>query len=79
MKKTPYPTWKKAVWRLVRTSLAAGISQTLLLKPDLTNIKTASTMLFTSFLTGSIVAFFMTLRVELAKEDTSTMVDKIPL
>lgn len=60
--KKQFPEWAKIAYRGVRAAVGAGISQMILLKPDLSNPEEAFKTLSVAFLAGFIPAFGMFLR-----------------
>lgn len=60
--KKQFPEWAKIAYRGVRAAVGAGISQVVLLQPDLSNPKEAIKMLSVAFLAGFIPALGMFIR-----------------
>ncbi len=60
--KKEFPEWAKIAYRGVRSAVAAGIAQTVLLRPDLSNPEESLKMLSVAFLAGFIPALGMFLR-----------------
>lgn len=78
-----YPQWKILVWRFVRTGFAAGLSVlatvTVVLQPDLSNIKEWTLALVSAFLAGFISAVAKGLRDHFSDGDQESKVNKLPL
>lgn len=60
--KKEFPEWAKILYRGIRAAIAAGLAQTIVLKPDWTNPKETLTTLGIAFATGFTVSFGMWLR-----------------
>jgi len=58
----PHGAWFPAVLRLIKTFLATGIAQALLVRPEWTNPEEATKALAVAFVSGVISAVFKYLR-----------------
>lgn len=78
-----YPYWKILAWRFVRTAVAGGagavVAVTVVLKPDLANIKEYSFALLAAFIAGAVSAVALWVRDTFGNRDKDSVVDKLPL
>ena len=60
--KKEFPEWAKILYRGIRASVAAGLAQAWLLKPDWSNLEESIQTVGVAFATGFAVSFGMWLR-----------------
>jgi len=76
-----YPQWKIIAWRFLRTAIAGGVSSlltvTIVLKPDLSNIKEYGFALLAAFIAGMIGALGLAIRDLWGNKEQDSLVDKI--
>ena len=78
-----YPQYKILIWRFVRAGLAGGLGTvsaiSIILKPDLSNIKVWGIALLSGFIGGFITAIVKALRDSISGGDQTALVNKLPL
>ena len=76
-----YPQWKIVAWRFLRTAVAGGfstlVSISIVLKPDLSNIKAYGLALLSAFIAGAVAAIGLSARELWGNAKQTSVIDKI--
>lgn len=76
-----YPGWKILAWRFLRSAIAGGcstlIAVSIVLRPDLTNIKEYGFALLSAFIAGFIAALGKVIRDVWGNNTKTNVIDKI--
>lgn len=79
-----FPIWKSWAWRFIRTAVSGGastvIAVTVVLQPDLSNIKVYSAAIASAFIAGAISSLALMLRDLKGDDDKSEgVINKLPV
>jgi glucose uptake protein GlcU len=69
VKKIVFPEWARILYRGMRGAMVTAMTQTLVLKVDLSDPQKAFQLIITSFLSGFLVAFGMFIRDQLGEQN----------
>ena len=75
--KMEYSLYKKMLWRLLRTAVAASVAQTLAMTVDWTEPEQAARTITISFIAGVLTAIGKAVRVEFGTRTQDSKVDRI--